>query len=66
MNFGSTYQECYTEDALNSLWDDPDVEDKILNAGYTKDSYLLVIKGTEVEKNIDQLIIQYPEYGTEL
>ena len=66
LNFGSTYQECYTEDALNSLWDDPDVENKILNAGYTKDSYLLVIKGTEAEKNIDQLIIQYPEYGTEL
>ena len=66
LNFGSTYQECYTEDALNSLWDDLDVENKILNAGYTKDSYLLVIKGTEVEKNIDQLIIQYPEYGTEL
>lgn len=66
LNFGSTYQECYTEDALNSLWDSPDVENKILNAGYTKDSYLLVIKGTEVEKNIDQLIIQYPEYSTEL
>ncbi len=66
LNFGSTYQECYTEDALNSLWDDPDVENKILNAGYTKDSYLLVIKGTEAEKNIDQLLIQYPEYGTEL
>ncbi len=66
LNFGSTYQECYTEDALNSLWDDPDVENKILNAGYTKDSDLLVIKGTEAEKNIDQLIIQYPEYGTEL
>lgn len=66
LNFGSTYQECYTEDALNSLWDDPDVENKILNAGYTKDSYLLVIKGTEAEKSIDQLIIQYPEYSTEL
>lgn len=66
LNFGSTYQECYTEDALNSLWDDPDVDNKILNAGYTKDSYLLVIKGTEAEKSIDQLIIQYPEYGTEL
>lgn len=66
LNFGSTYQECYTEDALNSLWDDPDVENKILNAGYTKDSYLLVIKGTEAEKNIDQLLIQYPEYSTEL
>lgn len=66
LNFGSTYQECYTEDALNSLWDDPDVENKILNAGYAKDSYLLVIKGTEAEKNIDQLIIQYPEYSTEL
>lgn len=66
LNFGSTYQECYTEDALDSLWDDPDVEDKILNAGYTKDRYLLVIKGTEAEKNIDQLISQYPEYSTEL
>lgn len=66
LNFGSTYQECYTEDALNSLWDDPDVENKILNAGYTKDRYLLVIKGTEAEKNIDQLISQYPEYSTEL
>ena len=66
LNFGSTYQECYTEDALNSLWDDPDVENKILNAGYTKDRYLLVIKGTEAEKSIDQLIIQYPEYSTEL
>lgn len=66
LNFGSTYQECYTEDALNSLWDDPDVENKILNAGYTKDSYLLVIKGTEAEKNIDQLVSQYPEYSTEL
>lgn len=66
LNFGSTYQECYTEDALNSLWDDPDVENKILNAGYTKDSYLLVIKGTEAEKSIDQLLIQYPEYSTEL
>lgn len=66
LNFGSTYQECYTEDALNSLWDDPDVDNKILNAGYTKDSYLLVIKGTESEKSIDQLIIQYPEYNTEL
>lgn len=66
LNFGSTYQECYTEDALDSLWDDPDVENKILNAGYTKDRYLLVIKGTEAEKSIDQLIIQYPEYSTEL
>lgn len=66
LNFGSTYQECYTEDALNSLWDDPDVENKILNAGYTKDRYLLVIKGTEAEKSIDQLISQYPEYSTKL
>lgn len=35
----------------------------IANAIYDKDSYLIVNKGTESEKNIDQIIKSNPEYS---
>lgn len=59
----------YHDYAFSSIEEDRDANAKLSNispiadAIYDKDSYLIVNKGTEAEKNIDQIIKSNPEYS---